>query len=141
MPPKPTGVSFDWHNEAMEAQGQDMAGIGDFILTVAWKRPQARGAQIRVYGITECFKKAGDGDCLRERTPLPADVRVLVAKAPASKGTVTFGLPLGSYGEWSKNGRQIHSFVIAAYNESGHSILEIVDPGSACGSALQSAAC
>jgi hypothetical protein len=136
-PPKPSGVTFDWYNEVIEGAPGDMAGVGDFILTVRWKKPRRKGAEIRVYGVTKCFEKGTDDSCLRKRTPLPADIRVLVARAPASKGSVTFRLPLGDHGEWSKDGRQIYSFVIAAYNESGHSIFEIVEPGSACGSRVR----
>lgn len=134
VPPKPTGVTFEWYNESdgpVPAEG-DTAAIGDFILTVTWKEPRSKGTQVRIFGVTECFEMAGDDYCLRKRTPLPADTRVLVAKAPASEGTVTFRLPLGGYGWESKNGRPIYSFVIAAYNESGHSIFEIVEPGTAC---------
>ncbi len=137
-PPKPKGVTFEWHNEVIEGAPGDTDGIGDYILTVTWERPRTKGTHIRVYGVTKCFEPGASGvdddSCLRKGTPLPSRLRVLVAKEPASMGTVTFRLPLGDQGGWAKDGRDIHSFVIAAYNDSGHSIFEIVDPGSYCAS-------
>ena len=136
-PPKPTGVAFDVHNEAIEGAPSDLDGIGDFILTVTWERPRTKDTVIRVYGVTKCFEPPADAidtSCLRKHTPLPSRVRVLVAKASAPKGTVTFRLPLGGDGGYASiDGRPIYSLVIRAYNESGHSIFEIVDPGIACG--------
>ena len=69
----------------------------------------------------------------------PSTVTVVIPayEESAAVGTVTFRLPMGSYGEWSKDGRRIYAFVIAAYNESGHSIFEIVEPGSACASGVR----
>ena len=138
-PPKPKGVTFEYHNEELDggAPGGDTGAIGDYILTVTWERPRTKGTHVRVYGVTTCFEPEASGVddyCLRKGTPLPSRHRVLVAKVPASKGTVTFRLPFGGHGSWAKDGRNIYSLVIAAYNESGHSIFEIVDPGSYCAS-------
>jgi len=137
VPRKPTGVTFRFHNEVLQGGPGDTDGIGDYILKVTWERPRRKGTEIRVYGVTKCFDLgagSADDSCLRKQTPLPAELRVLVARASASKGKVTFRLPLGGDGGFAdEDGRPIYSFVIAAYNESGHSIFEIVDPGTYCG--------
>src|SRR5829696_212570 len=48
-PSKPSGVTFDWYNEAIPGPPADTAGIGDFIVTVTWRRPRTKGTEMRVY--------------------------------------------------------------------------------------------
>jgi hypothetical protein len=113
-------------------------------MTVAWKGPHGAGTEIQVYGVTECLAMPPDvdpgvdryGRCLVEHTPLPASVRKLIAKASASSGKVSWTWPgwddIGSSVAMSPDGTTYEAFVIAAYNDAGHSKFIIVAPGSWC---------
>ncbi len=136
VPPKPTGLKLAEEQAAeCDENPMEMCAIGDSTFTLSWKAPRTKGVQVRVYGVTKCFGRDGDGraidgHCLRERTALPGSVRVLLAKAPASKGTVTWSLGPGWEGP---DGVTVHSIVIAAYNATGgHSIFAIADAGFDC---------
>jgi hypothetical protein len=128
VPPKLTGVDFEY-----------CCGLGgDGVSRLGWKVPRTKGVEIRVYGVTTCFP-ASDGvdeTCLREHTSLPDDVRVLLAKGPASKGKLSWhqdeGEGEGCVAEFlSKNGTSFYSIVAAAYNARGHSTFAIVESGYA----------
>jgi hypothetical protein len=81
-----------------------------------------------------------DRHCLREHTTLPGSVRVLLAKASASKGKVTWRLAPG--GGETFDGVPVQSVVIAAYNAAGgHSIFTIVDAGDYCRSLDEDVEC
>jgi hypothetical protein len=116
-----------------------MCSIDEQVVTVSWKQPRTKGVQIRVYGVTECFGtdsrgRVIDGDCLRPHTALPASVRVLLAKVPASKGKVTIRMvPSASGLADTRGGREVYSFVLAAYNADGaHSTFAIAATGLYC---------
>ena len=140
VPSKPTGVRSDYEDEAIcdDRAPEDTCAIGDTIFTVTWKAPRTNGLVIRVYGVTTCFgtdstQTVIDGACLREHTPLPSSVRVLVAKVPASKGKVTWRMDPGEGLAATRHGVTIHSIVLAAYNADGaHSTFAIADPGDYC---------
>jgi hypothetical protein len=97
--------------------------------------------EIRVYGVTTCFRiDAREGKCLRRGTRLPDDTRVLLAKGPAAKGRLW--LPLIGYGgtdqldgwcaaaNWAaEDGPALYSIVMAAYDQNGHSTFAIMSPG------------
>ena len=130
VPPKPSGLGYDPPSE-LEGGG---------LVRLTWQAPRTRGVEIRVYGVTRCLPARGA--CLQEHTALPDDIRVLLTKAPASKGRVTW---YQSWGDWvpieddpdwacttaylSENGTPFNSVVVAAYSTSGHSKFAIVDPG------------
>ena len=130
VPPKPSGLGYD---RPSELEGGGLARL-------TWKAPRTKGVEIRVYGVTTCLP-GDDGACLQEHTALPDDIRILLAKAPASKGKVTWNQAWGDWvpiddPDWacttayvSENGTPFYSIVVAAYGTSGHSIFAIVDPG------------
>ena len=102
-----------------------------------FKVADPKGVTIRVYGVTACLPKhkQDHSPCLEKGTPLPANVRELIAKAPASKGKVTWTWP-----NWENAGGAVmahgdsyyDSVVIAAYNAAGHSKFVIVATGEYC---------
>ena len=133
VPPKPTGVSFD------EKRVGDAPSTTEITQTVTWGAPGSEGVEIRVYGVTECLAKPANpspdthGPCLVGHTPVPASVRTLVAKAPASDGAVswtwtgTFDCEDGL--AYDPRGPAYHAVVLAAYSASGHSIFAIAEAG------------
>jgi len=134
LPPKPTGVKFN--TRARERSG---GRYGDITQTVTWRTPRSKGVEIRVYGVTKCIAEPRDpapgtgGPCLVIGTPLPASVRTLLGKAPASGGTVSWswteetGCAVGL--AYDPDGPAYHAIVLAAYNASGHSKFAIAEPG------------
>ena len=133
-PPKPTGVRFD--TKAVE---RSRGRYADITQTVTWRSPRSEGVVIRVYGVTECIAQPENpapgtgGPCLVIGTPLPASVRTLLGKAPASDGKVSWswteetGCDVGLL--YDPDGPAYHAIVLAAYNASGHSIFAIAEPG------------
>jgi hypothetical protein len=126
-PPKPTGVKFSVHEEAL--------GSGGLRLTakVTWRSPRNAGVTIRVYNVTECLSRPTPympenavGPCLVEDTPLPPSALKLAAKAPASAGTVSWTWIDDSDCGWDA-AREI--VVLAAYSTAGHSVFAIAAPG------------
>jgi hypothetical protein len=139
VPPKPTGVKLEEEIEAICGDDpREMCAIGDSTYTLSWKAPRTKGVEIRVYGVTTCFgaDSSGtmiDGHCLREHTALPSSVRVLLAKAPASKGKVTWRMSPGAGFAETLDGVPVHSLVVATYNaEGGHSTFAVADAGDYC---------
>ncbi len=135
VPPKPAGVKFD-----TQAVGRDELGqYADITQTVTWRTPRNDGVEIRVYGVTKCIAEprhpAPDtsGPCLVTGTPLPASVRRLLGKGPASDGAVRWswteetGCDIGLPND--PDGPTYYAVVLAAYNASGHSIFAIAEPG------------
>jgi len=134
VPPKPAGVKFD--EQVLES---DDGSVADITQTVTWRTPRSEGVDIRVYGVTECIARPEDpapdtsGPCLVVGTRLPASVRTLLGKAPASDGlvswswTVESGCDIGLASD--PDGPAYHAIVLAAYNASGNSIFAIAEPG------------
>jgi hypothetical protein len=135
VPPKPSGVAF--HQRGREDDDGHFAYISQ---RVTWKEPRTKGVEIRVYGVTECLAEPkplptepSGGPCLVKGTKLPASVRTLLATAPASDGVARWrwreesGCNPGL--EYDNAGPAIYSIVLAAYNEAGHSIFAIAEPG------------
>ena len=133
-PPKPTGVTFD-----ETRKGEEDPSTTEVTQTVRWEAPRSDGVGIQVYGVTECIamplnpSPATSGPCLVEHTPLPASIRTLLAKAPASAGEVswtwtgTFDCEIGL--PYDPEGTAYYAVVLAAYGASGHSIFAIAAPG------------
>jgi hypothetical protein len=122
----------------MTTKGSDPGGAGydtRVTVTIRWKELAPKGTEIRVYGVTKCFAPPEGGPCLVEHTPLPASVRELIARAPASKGRVSWTWP-----NWEDVGGAVmahgstyyEAVVIAAYNANGHSKFIIVESGQWC---------
>jgi hypothetical protein len=145
VPPKPTGVKLDYESESMcDPSGDGLCEVSGFWYTVSWKTPRAKGIEIRVYGVTKCFGWNSDGAiidgwCLREHTALPKSGLALLAKAPASKGKVTWRMNerglLDGHGEGDTYylGDRFYSVVLAAYDGDGeHSIFAIGDVTHLC---------
>lgn len=136
VPPKPTGLELSlacgWGPDG--EGGCDTGTDGGFL---TWQKPRTKGVEVRVYGVTKCFRTdAPNGPCLREHTLVPSKIRVLLAKGPASKGGLSFPQTLFAhtkegceYGYRSGDGTIFYSIVAAAYNASGHSIFAIADDG------------
>jgi hypothetical protein len=112
---------------------------------VTWKAPRTEGVEIRVYGVTDCLsvlahpEPGSDGPCLVKDTRLPASVRTLLAKAPASAGKMTWSwIDDGDPGcdvwwpvAWAPDWREYYyAVVVAAYSESGHSTFAIAATGT-----------
>lgn len=138
VPPKPTGLELSlvcgWSPDG--EGGCDLGTDGASYLS--WEKPRSKSVEVRVYGVTKCFRTdSPDGPCLREHTAVPDKIRVLLAKGPASKGRLSFLQTLDrvesqegcTYGYLSKEGTTFYSIVVAAYNTSGHSIFAIADKG------------
>lgn len=133
-PPKPTGVRFD-----ETRKGDQDPATTEITQTVRWEAPRSAGVEVQVYGVTECLARpakpapATSGPCLVEHTPLPASVRTLLAKAPASDGvaswtwTGTFDCEVGL--AYDPDGPAYYAIVLAAYGASDHSIFAIAQPG------------
>ncbi|MFL5644968.1 MAG: hypothetical protein ACJ769_05740 [Chloroflexota bacterium] len=114
-------------------------GLADITQSVTWRTPRDEGVEMRVYGVTKCISKptlaspGTSGPCLVVGTQLPAGVRTLLGKAPASSGGVSWS--------WSEESGcdiglahdpetpQYHAVVVAAYEGSAHSIFAIAEPG------------
>ena len=137
VPPKPTGATFREDVECLDAECNEARTTQ----TVTWRTPRTKGVTIRVYGVTECLaapahaKPGASGPCLVTHTPLPASVRTLLAKAPASAGKVSWSWTQGEGCETSRfgsdpDGPPYVAVVLAAYNASGQSIFTIAEPGS-----------
>jgi hypothetical protein len=134
VPPKPTGVHFD-----VQGVESDDGSVVEITETVTWRAPRSEGVEIRVYGVTECIAEPEDpapgtsGPCLVIHTPVPASVRTLLGRAPASDGVVSWtwtqetGCEIGL--AYDPDGPLYHAVVLAAYSASGHSIFAIAEPG------------
>ena len=128
-------MKFDSHGVERDGSGQ----YADITQTVTWRTPRSDGVEIRVYGVTKCIAEPSDpapdtsGPCLVTGTPLPASVRTLLGKAPASDGAVIWswteetGCDIGLAND--PDGPVYYAVVLAAYNASGHSIFAIAEPG------------
>ena len=133
VPPAPTGATFKITYPSATKN----------TMTVTWKGPHTKGTEIRVYGVTVCIGMPASpaegalGPCLVEHTPLPATVRRLIAKAPASTGKVAWTWrswdDIGGSVAASPDGTTYEAIVVAAYNAAGHSKFIIVNPGQWCG--------
>ena len=136
VPRKPTGVAF-----RERVREDDEGHFGYITQTVTWKAPRTEGVEIRVYGVTECLAEptplptaASSGPCLVKGTKLPASVRTLLATAPAADGVARWswkeetGCNPGLQSDSA--GPAYYSIVLAAYNDSGHSIFTIAEPGA-----------
>lgn len=139
VPPKPSGVKFSMEDEAICGDPRSTCGIGDRIVTVSWKAPRTKGVEVRVYGITKCLGTDSDGvmidgRCLREHTDLPSSAMTLLARVPASKGTVTLPMsPSGGGLADTARGKEVYSFVLAAYNSAAeHSVFAIAATQGYC---------
>ncbi len=136
VPPKPTGLELTlacgW---GPDDEGGCDTGTDGGVLT--WQKPRTKGVEVRVYGVTKCFRTdAPNGPCLREHTLVPSKIRVLLAKGPASKGGLSFFQTLFAhtkdgceYGYRSEDGTAFYAIVVAAYNASGPSVFAIADEG------------
>jgi hypothetical protein len=118
-------------------------------VTVTWKKVATKGTEIRVYGVTGCLSMTDeglDGSCLVLHTPLPPSIRKLIARAPASKGAISWTRPawqdvivadtggpaLWQFGVDRRGDDIFFAIVVAAYNDVGHSKFIIADAGTWC---------
>lgn len=147
-PAPPTGVRIK--REGCYT-GPESAGIppGRCTTTVTWKQPLAKGTEIRIYGVTGCLtakEVAGDGTCLAEDTAVPASVRHLIAKVPASRGRISWTRPawldvIQTYARRprfqaigvDRDGEGIYfAIVMAANSAKGRSRFVVADTGTWC---------
>jgi hypothetical protein len=135
VPPKPSGLELETPC-LLDCDPDDLSGY-----RLAWKAPRTKGVEIRVYGVTRCFRTDDtEGACLRKGTELPDDIRVLLAKGPASKGVMDLdivGIGGGDQAEEgctqfneTEDGTRFYSIVAAAYAANGRSVFAIADPGN-----------
>ncbi len=131
--------------------GPDPDGVppGTCTTTVTWKKVATKGTEIEVYGVTRCLsltERAGEGSCLVRDTAVPPSARKLIARAPASDGTVSWtgpawldvissdtGGPRSQAIGVDRHDDDIYfAIVVAATNEVGHSKFIIADAGTWC---------
>jgi hypothetical protein len=152
-PPPPTAIRLKRHG--CYTGREDVVGgtPGDCTTTMTWKEAVTDGTEIRVYGVTGCLsatesaiERTGGGSCLIEGTAVPASMRVLIAKAPAADGGVSWTRPaLAGVIPVETGGRAFDAIgvdrlgddvfsaiVVAAYNSTGHSKFIIADAGTWC---------
>lgn len=132
VPPKPSGLAYG------RCCGE---GNSEQVSSLSWEKPKTPGIEIRVYGVTQCFPPTDTGDesCLREGTDLPADVRVLLAKGPATGGSLSWFQAESDGDEvvgegctvpmLDKNGTAYYSVVVEVYSAAGPSSYTIADEG------------
>jgi hypothetical protein len=138
VPAKPTGVTFTTDSVELPKPTGTAEVTYQVTHTVRWEAPRTDGVEIRVYGVTECLSAPSDpppgtaGPCLVEHTLLPSSVMKLAAKVQAGAGEFSWiapfyhdcaGPPVGP------DGLDYAATVIAAYNDAGHSVFAIADPG------------
>jgi len=147
-PPLPTGVRITRHGCYT---GPDPDGVppGDCTTTITWKKIATEGTEIEVYGVTGCLsagERAGDGSCLVVDTAVPPDARILITRAPASTGTISWtgpawrdvisadtGGPAYRTIGVDRHGDDIYfAIVLTASNQVGHSKFVIADAGTWC---------
>ena len=95
VPPPPTGVRIERHG-CSTGPYPDGTLPGKCTVTVTWTKVMTKGTEIRVYGVTGCLSMSDeglDGSCLVLHTPLPPSMRKLIARAPASKGAISWTRP------------------------------------------------
>ena len=95
-PSPPTSVAMTRHGCYTGPMPDGIPSGGECITTITWKEAATSGTEIWVYGVTVCLSAtpdAGSGTCLVVDTSVPADVRKLIAKVPASDGTVSWTGP------------------------------------------------
>jgi hypothetical protein len=147
-PPAPTAVRITTDGCYTGPDG-DGVPSGVCTQTVTWKEAVSPGTEIRVYGVTRCImeaQRATDGRCLRKGTRVPAALLKLIAKSPASTGTVSWTRPAWLDNVRSGTGQPISrtfgvdrdgdvlyfGIVVAAYNAAGHSAFVLADSGTWC---------
>ena len=151
LPDLPTGVVF---SERWRQVDVDTAVLAH---KVTWRAPLSDDVEIRVYGVTRCVEfpvpfptEPRTAECLLKGTRLPASVRTLLASAPASDGVARWKYRTqsdtwachGGYesidrGDEERDGGGgayavgpgYYSVVVGAYNDQGHSIFAIAEPG------------
>jgi hypothetical protein len=135
-PPPPTAVAFTTADDP-SGGGYGTTTTTTTTMTVTWKEAPATGVEVRVFGVTKCLPPPGldSAPCLVEHTPLPPSDLVLIAKAPASRGKVSWTWP--AWGDIGGNiavhgNTSFASFVVAAYNAAGHSKFVIVVAAGYC---------
>lgn len=130
-PPPPTAVKVT--EKDSNASSADRVKV---TITVSWKHPAPKGVTIRVYGVTACMPPGGNYDrpCLVKGTQVPADVRDLLAEAPASRGSVSWTWPNWEVdvGVAIHKGTTYYSYVVAAYTATGHSKFIIAKTSKYC---------
>jgi hypothetical protein len=147
-PPAPTAVRIT-RDGCYTGPDGDSVPSGVCTQTVTWKEAMSAGTEIRVYGVTRCVlqtERATDGRCLGRGTRVPAALRTLIAKAPASAGTVSWtrpawldnvrngtGQPVSRTFGVDRDGDVLYfGIVVAAYNAAGHSAFVLADSGTWC---------
>jgi hypothetical protein len=132
-PAPPAGAKVTYTGSDRHNTGYDT----DMTIKVSWNEASPKGVTIRVFGVTACLPRSNKDHsaCLVKGTPLPDGIRKLLAKAPASKGSVSWTWP-----NWEDAGgavmthgsTQYWALVVAAYNPAGHSRFVILDTGEFC---------
>ena len=148
-PSPPTSVAMTRHGCYTGPMPDGIPSGGECITTITWKEAATSGTEIWVYGVTVCLSAtpdAGSGTCLVVDTSVPADVRKLIAKVPASDGTVSWTGPpwqdviesntgsaaFTAIGVDHHDDDTYFAIVVAAYNDAGHSKFIIADAGTWC---------
>jgi hypothetical protein len=148
-PSPPTSVAVTRHGCYTGPTPDGIPSGGECITKITWKEAATSGTEIWVYGVTVCLSatpEAGNGSCLVADTSVPADVRKLIAKVPASDGTISWtGPPWQDVIDTNTGGPAFtaigvnhldhdtyFAIVVAAYNDAGHSKFIVADAGTWC---------
>src|SRR6476646_7306865 len=95
-PSPPTSIAVARHGCYTGPMPDGIPSGVECTTTITWKEVATSGTEIRLYGVTTCLsatQDAGSGSCLVADTSVPVDVRKLIAKVPASDGTVSWTGP------------------------------------------------
>jgi len=131
--------------------GPDPDGVpsGKCTTTITWEKTTTAGTHIEVYGVIGCLSagdRAGEGSCLVRDTAVPPASRKLIARVPASDGTVSWtgpawrdlvdadtgGPDYRAIGVDRHGDDLFFAIVVTASNEAGHSRFIIADAGTWC---------
>jgi hypothetical protein len=128
-PAAPTGITY----HAQHTPGSGSPGTTTY--TVSWSEAPTNGVEIRVSGLTKCLSTVMDEPCIQRHMTLPKGTLELIARAPASKGSVSWAWPtpevLGG-GLASDGTNDYYAFLVGAYSAAGQSRLVIVKSATAC---------
>ncbi len=125
-PPAPTNVVFKVHAPTDPKLYEKR--VPPYRLEVTWDEAVEADTTIEVWGVTVCPSEAKGGDggpCLTGKTPLPASIRRLQARAPAGDGSVSWTVPgwevIGGGVGLDSRGRALYGIAVRAVNSNGAS--------------------
>jgi hypothetical protein len=108
---------------------------GTTTYTITWRESETSGVEIRVSGLTKCLSNVMDEPCIQRHMTLPIGTLKLIARAPASNGSISWTWPTPEVlgGALASDGTtDYYAFLVGAYSIGGQSRLVIVKSATAC---------